>query len=131
MLVWAYQGLPFRHQKTIKKSCFFRTLAAHPLFQFYIDVIGNGRFGDPLKIQRAQKWDPKSTKWRQIVKESMSVSGSGGFCCSRPAFPETIVITAPCGPSGFLKVICSMEIGSFSVAYVFMCAICYTKRLSL
>ena len=52
----------------------------------------------------------------------MRVSGPGGFC-SRPVLPETIVITVPFEPRGFLKVICSMLIGSF---YVLLCvSLCY------
>ena len=45
---------------------------------------------------------------------------------SEPCFHETIIITVPLGPSGFEKVICSMELGSFTVFVVFLCAICYT-----
>ena len=34
---------------------------------FMLILFLNGRFEDPFKIQWAPKWDPKSTKWRQIV----------------------------------------------------------------
>ena len=60
----------------------------------------------------------------------MKLSGCGGFF-SRPAFPETMVVTVPFGPSGFQKVIVSMQIGSFPVFSDFLCAICYTTFLSL
>ena len=42
-----------------------------------------------------------------------------GRPCRDPAFYETIIITVPFGPTGFQKVICSMEIGSFSVLFCF------------
>ena len=53
--------------------------------------------------------------------------GGGGFC-SRPVFPETMVVTVPFGPSGFLKVMFSMQIGSFYVFSVFLCAIFYPPQ---
>ena len=46
---------------------------------------------------------------------------------SDPVSLETKVITAPFGPTGLLKVICSMLIGSFLVVFVLLCAICYTQ----
>ena len=60
----------------------------------------------------------------------MIVSRPGGFY-SRPAFPETIIITVLFEPSGFQKVIFSVQIVSFTVFSVFLCAICYTTFLSL
>ena len=82
-------------------------------------------FGTPFEIQWAPKWDPKSTNWRHIVKTSMSCS-TGGMFFSRPAFPVTIVITAPFGPNCFLKAILSMQIGSLSVFFWFhMCYFLY------
>ena len=48
-----------------------------------------------------------------------------GCPSSDPAFRETIVITMPLGPSGFLKVIFPTAIGSFSVFPASLCAMFY------
>ena len=53
-----------------------------------------------------------------------------GRPCRDPALHETIVITVPFGPGGFQKVICSMEVGSFSVFSAFLCAMCSIHLLS-
>ena len=44
-----------------------------------------------------------------------------GRTCRDPAFPRTIGVTVPFGPSGFLKVLLGMEICSFFVFSIFVC----------
>ena len=69
------------------------------LFFFFFK---NGRFGDPLSKSSGRQ---NGTHNRQLSKKMfMNVSAGGGFY-SRPAFPETIVITVPFRPSVFQKVI--------------------------
>ena len=46
------------------------------------------------------------------------------------AFHETTVITVPFGPSGFLKVLFSMENYSISIFSAFICAMLYLTLLS-
>ena len=93
-------------------------------FNFYQNMID---VGTPFKIQWAPTWDPTSTKWRQIATQIRAIFRPWSCFCSRPIFLETIIITLPFGPTGFEKVTCSMEIGSFSV---FLCASFYTTFLS-
>ena len=103
MLVLAYQGLPFDIKNQSQHYVFSRHLTGHPFSSFMLILKENDRFGDTFKIEWAPKWDPKSTKWRQFVNKCMFVAaacGPGRFV-SPPAFPETIVITVPFGPSGF------------------------------
>ena len=60
------QGLPFWHQKSIPKSCFFKT----PYFwNFMLILYEINRFVDPFKIQGAPKWDSKSAKWCKAAQQ--------------------------------------------------------------
>ena len=91
------------------------------LFQQTVD------FGPPFKIQWALKWDPKSIIFTKLSNENHECFRQ--WICSRPVFPETMVIIVAFGPSVFLKVILSMEIGLFSVYSVFLCAIFAIQHL--
>ena len=99
MLVLAYQGLPFWHQNSINEyHVLFQDTFLHISFSScMLILLENGRLGDPFKLQWAQKWDPTSTKWRQIVNNPMSCCRPGAFV-PRPAFPEAIIITLSFGP---------------------------------
>ena len=49
-----------------------------------------------------------------------------------PAFHETIVNIVLFGPSGFLKVVYSMEIGSFfNLFHAFLCAMTYIPYIEI
>ena len=66
------KNLPLGHQKSIPKSCFFKTPSRiHFLFYFMLISYEINRFGVPFKIQWAPKWDPQSTKWRQRITKNM------------------------------------------------------------
>ena len=65
---------------------------------------------------------PFGHHFRVAGHQKPSTPNSGERPCRDPAFHETMVIAVPLGPSSFLKVILSMEIGTFSVLVAFLCA---------
>ena len=48
---------------------FWDTLRDLTFFNFMLAFCRKVRFWNPFKIQLAQKWDPKSIKWRQIAQQ--------------------------------------------------------------
>ena len=90
-------------------------------------VCQNDRFGDPFKIQWAPKWDPRSTKWCQVVKKSMIVSAGGSFY-SLPTFIGTMVITVPFGPSGFRMAFLGWRLSHF-LFLLFLCVLFVIQHL--
>ena len=104
-LFWLINASHFDIKNQSQNHVFSRHLPAHPFFKFYVDVIGKWSIWGPFKIRWVPKWDPTSSKWRQVSEKFHDCSVGGGFY-SWPAFPRTIIITVAFGPSDFLKVIC-------------------------
>ena len=99
-------------------SCCFKAATWTSFLMFWVVVVclfyffKNVRFGDPLQNLVDAKTPRKIVKWRQNVEKKVHIS--------EPFFHETIVIIMPLEPSGFEKVICSMEMFCFvSVCYLF------------
>ena len=94
-----------------KKQGFFQPVSWTSFFHLLFEFVQKlSILRPPLKIQWAPKWNPKPTNFEKVSKSCINLSEWRWFV-SRPAFPETIVITMPFGPNVFLKVICSKEIG--------------------
>ena len=62
--------------------------------------------------------------------ETKRSPNNAGCPSSDPVYHETIGITVPFGPTGFQKVILSMESGPFYVFSDFRCAMFYIPCLS-
>ena len=71
-----------------------------PFSRFFQVCSKNGRPRDPLDIQWAPKWHPKTPQWRQNAENKHKMVRF----VDAPAFHETTIITMPLGPSGFQKV---------------------------
>ena len=70
MLVFAFQGLPCWHQKSIQKVCSSKTPSWTRYFEFNVDIIRKWLICGPFKIQWAPKWYSRSTTRRQNVESS-------------------------------------------------------------
>ena len=75
MLVLADQGLPFWHQKYIKKSCFFKTPSCRPSFQVLcwfnektVDL------GTPSKSSGRQNLTPNRPSGAKLSRNNISIS---------------------------------------------------------
>ena len=78
-----------------------------------------------LYFQKGTHW---ATIWFEKHRKRSTPDGPG--CpSSDPAFHETIVHTVMFGPSGFEKVMSSMEIAHFLFLPAFLCAIFYITCL--
>ena len=58
--------------KFIRTKCFSRRPPGH-FFNLMLILCENDRFGETFQIQRAPKWDPKSTEWRQHVEQKYTL----------------------------------------------------------
>ena len=86
-----------------------------------------GAIFDFLDFQKGTFWKTFSCK-----RSKKGFPGKYADCPgSDPDFHQTIVITVPLGPTGFSKVIFSIEIGSFSICSTFLCAMLYITFSSL
>lgn len=64
-----YSGLPFRHQKSMKKHVFSRHPPKPHFSSFYLIPYQKMRFVDPLQIQSAPNGDQNRTRGVQMPKK--------------------------------------------------------------
>ena len=110
-------------------SCFFKTAPRDRFYRvpgsnFYKKLVFDAMF-DFRGFQKGTLWTTFSPKW---TKKKKYPSDPGGPSRD-PAFHETTVILMPLGPSVFLNIIFSIEIGYFSVFAAFLCAMLYMPFL--
>ena len=115
---------PILASKIDKQIVFCPTRSLDLIFIIFLIVHKLVDFGTPFKIQWAPRWEPKSTIFSKLSKSATFFSQWNCFF-SRPASPETIVITVPFGPTGFEKVIRWMK-AHFMFVSAFLCAIFVT-----
>ena len=120
---------PVLASKINKQIMLFPAPFLDVIFLMYFILFFNDRFGDPLRNPVGAKMGPKIDNVRQIVEKCMRISGPGAFC-SRPAFPELIIITVPFGPTGLNRSFFLCRFAYFLFA-AFLCAIFHTTFLSL